>query len=575
MTNVAKALQFFGISCRTVTIAEFLSGGRTGRDAGYESRHRSRLLCSAETFLRLITQLDRMGSDASHWNDWVHSVFVYMGNDSKSFEMLVRTLTGDAEAAIAPVDHQDTDFVVSGEANNICGVMAGVRITAAKAPFLSGLSFSGARESVTNLVSSARTVTFLKLEYHKVPIFLSSSGVIDLDADVETGIFDIREHASSALPIVLYIKWAFDGTCWNPAETNACLIIDDPLLKSRHGFVNFRKLLSLMKDHGFCTNVAFIPWNWRRSAPDIVRLFKENPERYSISVHGCDHTRAEFGSSDRARLYCKARHALERMADHESRTGIPYDRVMVFPQGVFSEAAMSALKHTDLIGAVNNDTINVGPQRCAPTIAELWDTAVMRYDSFPIFTRRYPWEGIENFAFDILLGKPVIIVIHHDYCSDQCRRLVTFIDQLNQLKSSMTWRSLSEVVRRSYRQRELVSGLVEVEMYGTGLHLENRASERKRYLIRKHELQPTDVQEVRAGSKRIAWKAVEGDRIQFEIELGPGEKEQIDLRFHDLPRNGRYQETLTYRARTSLRRYFSEIRDNYLTPTRLRLAGSR
>jgi hypothetical protein len=52
----------------------------------------------------------------------------------------------------------------------------------------------------------------------------------------------------------------------------------------------------------------------------------------------------------------------------------------------------------------------------ALTIADLWAPAVMRYSSFPIFTRRYPWEGIENFAFDILLGKPALIVIHHDYC---------------------------------------------------------------------------------------------------------------------------------------------------------------
>src|SRR5205085_11916566 len=142
-------------------------------------------------------------------------------------------------------------------------------------------------------------------------------------------------------------------------------------------------------------------------------------------------------------------------------------------------------------------------------------------------------------------------------------------------KCCLTWRSLSEVVRRSCRHRQVDPGLVEVEMYGTELHLENRASERQRYLIRKRELQPTDLKEVHAGSDRVAWRPVEGGRIQFEIDLEPGENKQIDLRFHDLPRNGRYQETLTYRARTTLRRYFSEIRDNYLTPTRLRLAGSR
>ena len=48
------------------------------------------------------------------------------------------------------------------------------------------------------------------------------------------------------------------------------------------------------------------------------------------------------------------------------------------------------------------------------TIADLWSVAIMRYGSFPIITRRYPSHGIENFAFDALLGKPCLIAAHHD-----------------------------------------------------------------------------------------------------------------------------------------------------------------
>jgi len=147
-------------------------------------------------------------------------------------------------------------------------------------------------------------------------------------------------------------------------------MIDDPVLKPRQGFVNFQELFSLMKRHKFATNIAFIPWNWRRSAPGVVRLLRENPENYSISVHGCDHTRAEYGSSDPQRLYWKTQQALERMNCHKSITGIRYDRVMVFPQGIFSEAAMTALRHTALIAAVNNDSISAGPHPNAITIAE-------------------------------------------------------------------------------------------------------------------------------------------------------------------------------------------------------------
>src|SRR5439155_1932965 len=138
---------------------------------------------------------------------------------------------------------------------------------------------------------------------------------------------------------------------------------------------------------------AFIPWNWRRTSPEVARLFRENSENYSVSVHGCDHTRAEFGSADQQRLYWKTQQALERMNRHESITGIRHDRVMVFPHGVFSEAATRALRHTEFIAAVTNDIIGVDSPRRRITIADVWEIAIRRYNNFPIFTRRYPWEG--------------------------------------------------------------------------------------------------------------------------------------------------------------------------------------
>ena len=300
---------------------------------------------------------------------------------------------------------------------------------------------------------------FLKLTYRGVTIFLSTSGdIIDLDCKLAGGVFDIRDHVLTALPLVLYIKWAFPASCWSAPETNACLIIDDPLLKPTYGFLNFAELLSLMKRHAFCTNIAFIPWNWRRSDPTVVRLFQENPDLYSVSIHGCDHTRAEFGGSDPQKMYWKAKHAMERMNQHQSSTGIRHEPVMVFPQGVFSEATLSALKHTEFIAAVNNDTISADVQPRAIPVSEVWAVALMGYSEFPIFTRRYPWEGIENFAFDILLGKPALIVIHHDFCRNQCVGVVDFVQRLNALNHPVTWRSLGEVIRRSFRLRKLSNG---------------------------------------------------------------------------------------------------------------------
>lgn len=566
--NLPKVLGFFGVASRRLTASEFLA------DDSYKSSAKIRLLCSSDTFSEILTKLEQQPEGMRRLQECVHSAFVHAGDDVAVLQSLLRRLAGDDAAAVATLDGSHKDFFVS-DTVDLAGPMSGLRIKGSDSTAATAFVFRSSGGVAINIISVNHGAVLLKLRYQKVTVFLfAGTKIIDIEAALTTGFFNIRDHVLAALPIVLYIKWAFPETCWKAAETNACLIIDDPVLKPTHGFVDFRELLSLMKRRRFCTNIAFIPWNWRRSDPQVVRMFIENPNHYSISVHGCDHTKAEFGSGDREYLSWKVRQALKRMADHESRTGIHHDRVMVFPQGVFSEAAMSALKRTDIIASVNNDTISSDPHPRPVTISDVWDVAIMAYSSFPLFTRRYPWAGVENFAFDSLLGKPAIIVVHHDYCSDRCKQLADFVDLLNALKCSLAWRSLAEVVRRTYRSREVSLGLVEVEMYGSELRLENQSDAAKRFIIRKRETDPSLLRGVSAGSRQLSWSS-SGDRVEFELELKPAESAMVRIHFHDLSATAQRRESLPFRARIMLRRYYCEFRDNYLVKYQLGLRSRR
>ena len=560
-----KVAQFFGVPLETAAVRDVRKWETVSRsDFG-----RNRLLCRADVLLGLIKNLNE-SQDRDWWTAGVHSVFVYADGDFDAFGKLVGFMTG-SQLMQSSHDSQSNSFTVTNEWNDFCQVMAGLQVgpLSANAHATIGLNNSKQR---TDVISAENGAVFLKLEYKGVPVFLlASREIIDIDAELVSQNFDVRKHFLTSVPLVLYIKWAFANTCWKAAEWNACLVIDDPLLKPTHGFVNFKELLSLMKQHSFSTNIAFIPWNWRRSAPEVVRLFKENAGNYSISVHGCDHTRAEFGGSSQQRLYWKSRQALERMTHHESATGLGYDPVMVFPQGIFSEAAMTALKRTDLIAAVNNDIVSVDRHPRTIRVSDVWDIAVMDYP-FPLFTRRYPWEGIENFAFDALVGKPAIAVIHHDYCSDHCERLVSFIQRLNALQCAPTWRSLGDVIRRSYRERESSPDEGEVEMYGTELRIENRSERAKRFLIRRRESEPLTIREIHDGPCSVAWSFLNGF-IYFRIDLDPAENRMVSVKFHELAANGCSGDNLPYSFKTMMRRYLCEFRDNYVTTTKLRVAN--
>jgi hypothetical protein len=560
VSNVAKLLSFFGVPSRNLTVDEFFAQMHEAD----EDSSKLRLLCSADTFVSIIGRLEYSTENIRLWSKQVHSAFVFPGDNPELLQKVARRLSGDDSAVIRPANSSAGDFRISDHWPDFCADMAGMRVAASGSNRQASVVLNESKHQGRPIISVGDGATFLAIEYADVDVFLSTyASVIDIDSELTSQNFDVREHFLSAVPVVLYIKWAFAETCWNSAETNACVVIDDPLLKPNYGCLNFEELLALMERHHFATNIAFIPWNWRRSNPSVVRLFRQKPERYSLSIHGFDHVAAEFGSRDREHLYWKTKRAVARMSNHERRTGISHDRVMVFPQGIFSEAAMDALKRSNLTAVVNTDVVSVDPHPRPIKISDVWDIAVMRYSSFAIFTRRDPGQEIANFAFDIMLGKPCIIGIHHDFCRDRYKYLLQFINRLNALPTRLSWRSLGEAVRRSCRQREILPGLLEIEMYAGELRVKNYSEQRQRYMIRRCESEPSDIKDIRAGSRQLNWSFSDG-YVRFELELESDQETTVRIQFHDLIGKSVRRENLSYRVKTRLRRYLSEARDNYI-----------
>src|SRR6266480_304808 len=568
--RAGRLLEFFGVPYERQSAAEFRlpESSPAGKNTSY------RLVCAAQTFARVMGD----GQDASHhlngFTRQIHSVFLYSNGDPVALANVVGQLYGTT-ISIRRGTGSDSQWRIANDPDGMCGAMRDLRIHPSANTLRSGDFFHTDGSSVTSLIAAGNKAAFLKLTCNGVPVFVSSERLIDIDADLATPNFDVRDHFFSAVPLVSYIRWAFAYSSWNTAEASACLVIDDPLLKARYGFVRFRELLALMKQFRFSTSIAFIPWNWRRSDPKVVQLFKDNPDYYSLCIHGCDHTAGEFSTPDRRRLRAVASEAARRMSLHQRLTGVAHDRVMVFPQGAFSEEAILELKRAGFDAVVNTEVHSHPSREHKLKISDVWDVAVMSYGDFPIYTRRYPAQRIENLAFDLLLGKPCLVVIHHDFCSDGCVRLVQFIDQLNALKVPLTWRPLGDVVRRSYRQKEVSPDCVEIEMYGSELLIENGSDRAKSYFVSRREREPHTIESLHAESRRVPWDSA-GDYIRCEVNLGPGESTLLTLRFKAAEHAVHSSQNLGYAAKTMLRRYLSEARDNYLAPAKARmLAFSR
>ena len=241
----------------------------------------------------------------------------------------------------------------------------------------------------------------------------------------------------------------------NSREVLACLVIDDPLLKPRYGCLDYKKLLEVMKEHNFFTEIAFIPWNYKRSDAKTVKLFTENPDYFGICVHGCNHTYNEFGGSSYQELSALSATALWRMEQHKRLTGLPYDPVMVFPQGLFSSVAMHALKEQGFCAAFNSGLRPTDGHDLPVSEYQLPATSI--YADLPLFLRRYPKDK-SCFVEDMAMGRPIIVVEHTKAFLNGYKAITDVVDWINGL-GNIKWTSLLSITEYYFDQKVNVTAV--------------------------------------------------------------------------------------------------------------------
>ncbi len=441
----------------------------------------------------------------------------------------------------------------------ICGPLNGLQIQVTVSDPQIAIEAPSTEKSFTCFLSTPAGCVFGAVDFHGVRCYLASSpSIIDIESRIETGFFDIAEHFFSAVPCVMYLRHSFTAAMWNPVELGACLIVDDPVLRQQYGFVNFQELANSTSEHDFTCDIALIPWNWNRSQPGVVELFKKNQDRLSVCVHGCDHTALEFAKGDERVFNTQTKVANKRMMTHQGRTGLVHDALMVFPQGAFSPVSLKVLKHNGFVAAVNTEVAPTG-YPSETQIADFWKMAILKYGDFPIYTRRYPFHGLHNFAFDALLGKPCLIATHHTDFRGGGYDLLDFIDRLNALKINLKWRTLGGVIHRAYEHR-VADGIQHLRMYGNEIVVVNTDSIRERVRVEKAEHDATGVDRIQSGNKRIEWLSEKGF-IRFEAALEPGETTLIQVHYKDVYGDAMYERGFQSRMKIAARRYLSEFRD--------------
>jgi len=338
----------------------------------------------------------------------------------------------------------------------------------------SGISFKPPSESITTLDQNKHDLKKLVFTHEGAPIFAFRQVRNCRVFLLSTGIINIKQKISMKLkgkdyfvqlgPMAMYIKYAFNKYFKNDESRYASIIIDDLLIKRNYGFLNYRKLLNLMDEYNFFTTIAFIPWNYKRSNKKIAALLSARQDRFRLCVHGCDHTKGEFASINPSFLDSKVMLATARMNEHKKRTGIPFERIMVFPQGKFSTQSMESLKRNRYAGAVNTESISVNGH-ISLNISNYLKCNIMKYSNFPLFLRNNPEEAID-FAFDLCFGKPAFIVLHHDYFKNGYQKLIDLVNKINACSKKIEWNSVGNIIHNLTPINEVSCDLEDTDLSG-------------------------------------------------------------------------------------------------------------
>lgn len=551
--NVSRILEFFSIPHFERSIAELCkSDGQSGQEF-----KGCAVLASLDMFRRLL----KSGDNGTGILDSAEAAYFYASDDLSACSEALRILLGIQKGSFALPPDDIVRLSISSDFPELTGPMTGLQVSLklGQDDFICDLA-AGSHPFVP-VITANNAPVFLAGRLGNTPCFIAaSSKIVDIDAPVAGEYYDVKTHYCSAVPLVMFLKYVFSRVMWQPVENGACLIIDDPLLRTRYGHCDFIKLLQLMKAYGFATDISFIPWNWWRTSKRNAEFFLRESDQFSVSIHGCDHIAAEFGETDSEVLAGKARLAQSRMRQHQERCGFRHESIMVFPQGVFSAECPEVLKRTNFISAVNTDVSPVGNTDNSALIKDVWDVAITKYGSFPIFTRRYDFHGLENFAFDLLLGKPCLVVAHHEFFKHECQAMLELIEKLSSLKADLKWRPLGEVVRRACRRRVTPGGVYEYWMYANELRVKNDSIDQEPFIFKKWENDPDSILKIESSDGEVTWKSGNGE-IEISIPIPGGAERLFKVVYKDYPKSLPWNRTLKYQVQVAARRFLSELRD--------------
>jgi hypothetical protein len=476
--------------------------------------------------------------------------------DDKSVSPSLTELTAGALLGVTRPEDNHRDWIVSTAAPEITLEFTGQVITStSSAPQADFALIFDPSVSITPLVLSNDESG---MDYQIFSRLAVGVGSIFLDAgeqgqSLETiQLMDVYygpSHFSQILPLMFTIRYAMSDKVWHSDHNYANLTIDDPSLIEPFYKLNYASLLQEMKAHNFHTTIALIPAHWEKSDEEVIKIFLNNPDRFSLVQHGNNHIGYEFYKYTVAPgdLYpadpldtqeWNILEGLSRMEMLRETTGVSYGRVMIFPYGISPEATLVVLKKYNYLATVNAQDVPLDATRPSNWDYEMYPV-IMNFGNFAALTRRHPGTylpfqpNIQPFLFDLFIGKPALIYSHAygtELFAGNIGEFDPVADQLNQLAGGMQWLSLGNIIKHIHLEKVNDDGSLDVRMFANDLILTNDSKEEQTYHIEKEETLNVPIASLTINTQEFPYR-VEAGQLSLDLDIPAKTTEEIYINY--------------------------------------------
>jgi hypothetical protein len=367
-----------------------------------------------------------------------------------------------------------------------------------------------------------------------------------------------------ALPFLLFLRYAGGDRCWHSDGQYANFTIDDPWLIEPYGFLNYQGLLKEMEKENFHTTIAFIPWNYDRSHEEVIDIFRSHPDHYSLCIHGNDHDHQEFyPEDDQRKQQRKIEQALARMEEFRKRTGLPYDRVMVFPHGMAPEKTLRLLPKYNFLATINATPISLLSEGFVGTKNGIRPPVNQGQNILSLWRYAPYGRGYWEIALDLFLGNPVLFYAHHDFFATGIESFTPVARQVNQIQPGIEWCSLGHVVEHLFLQRRKDDDSWEIRAFSNRFILRNTDRVNSTFHIRKAESSSIPIGRVTVDGAEMEHGVGRGE-VSLALRIPPGESRCVQIEYAN---EGAWQAVEPQRSswRVDILRYVSDFRDLWLS----------